>query len=283
MCTRFWWEKVTMTSETTIRLSSFILVLAVMALWEGLAPKRRLQTGRGGRWFSNLALVVIGNAASRAVFPILPVGMAIIAREKQWGIFNHLDLAIPVEAVLTVVALDFVIYLQHVAFHFQPLLWRLHRMHHTDLDLDVTSGNRFHPLEILMSNAIKMAVIVLLGAQPFAVLSFEIILNSCSMFNHANITLSLPLDRWLRTVLVTPDMHRVHHSVIPKETNSNFGFCLPWWDRLCKTYRDQPAAGHEGMVIGLKEFRDPGRLTLGHLLLQPLFSFRSRDASTNFK
>ena len=167
------------------------------------------------------------------------------------------------------VLLDFVIYLQHVLFHNLPLLWRIHRMHHTDLDLDVTSGNRFHPLEIIISLGIKLAAILLTGAPALAVLAFEIILNATSMFNHGNITIPQPVDHWLRKLVVTPDMHRVHHSIIPRETNSNYGFNLPWWDRLCGTYRDQPDGGHEGMTIGLKEFRDPRALTLPRLLILP--------------
>jgi sterol desaturase/sphingolipid hydroxylase (fatty acid hydroxylase superfamily) len=241
-----------------------------------------LQTGRGWRWFSNLGLMVLDTAVTRAVFPVLPVAMATIASGRGWGMLNILDLPASVELVLAVVALDAAIYLQHVAFHYQPLLWRLHRMHHTDLDLDVTSGNRFHPLEILISIAIKLCVVVAVGAPPTAVLIFEIVLNACAMFNHGNISLPLPLDQFLRLLLVTPDMHRVHHSVIPSETNSNFGFCLPWWDRLFRTYRDQPEAGHAAMTIGLSEFREPARLMLHHLLMQPFITAprKERDTAT---
>lgn len=271
----------TMSFETVIRLSSFVLVLVVMAAGERIAPRRPLQTGRGARWFANLTLVAIDTAACRMLFPVLPAGMALIAAERQWGLFNLIELPFLVEASLTVLILDFAIYLQHVAFHFQPLLWRLHRMHHTDLDLDVTTGNRFHPLEIAISMALKMVVIVMIGAPAVAVVVFEVLLNSCSMFNHANVTLPLGLDRILRIVLVTPDMHRVHHSVIPKETNSNFGFCLPWWDRLGNTYRDQPSAGHEAMIIGLREFRNPLSLKLHHLLIQPFVAPHPEDARNN--
>lgn len=259
-------------SDTSLRLVTFAVVFLSVALWELLAPRRDLQTGRGWRWFSNLSLVLIGNASIRAVFPVLPVGMAIIAGEKKWGVLHLVDLPVPLETLLALLILDLAIYLQHAAFHFQPLLWRLHRMHHTDLDLDVTSGNRFHPFEIVLSIAIKLTVVAVSGASPFSVLLFELFLNSCSMFNHGNIRMPLYLDRFIRTIIVTPDMHRVHHSIIPGETNSNFGFCLPWWDRLFGTYRDQPAAGHTSMTIGLREYRDPDSLLLHHLLIQPFIS-----------
>jgi sterol desaturase/sphingolipid hydroxylase (fatty acid hydroxylase superfamily) len=173
------------------------------------------------------------------------------------------------EVIIGVVALDLVIYLQHVLFHFLPLLWRLHRMHHTDLDLDVTTGTRFHPLEIVLSTGIKLVAVALIGASALAVLIFEVLLNTASQFNHGNIALPGKVDRWLRLIVVTPDMHRVHHSVIPRETNSNFGFAIPWWDRFCGTYRPVPEAGHAGMTIGLKEYRDPQQLNLWRLLLNP--------------
>jgi sterol desaturase/sphingolipid hydroxylase (fatty acid hydroxylase superfamily) len=261
--------------ESYTRLFSFLGVFAVLASWELVAPRRPLSVGRGSRWFANLSLVVIGNAAARFIIPIFPVGMAFLAREKGWGVLNIVELPWFVEGGLAFLLLDFAIYLQHVVFHFQPLLWRLHRMHHSDLDLDVTSGNRFHPLEILLSLAIKLGAVILIGASPGAVLFFEVILNASSMFNHGNVLIPVSLDRWLRILVVTPDMHRVHHSVIPMETNSNFGFCLPWWDRLCNTYKDQPEAGHEGMIIGLREFRTPERLKLHHLIIQPFISARS--------
>jgi sterol desaturase/sphingolipid hydroxylase (fatty acid hydroxylase superfamily) len=192
-----------------------------------------------------------------------------MAQQQGWGVLNSLILPGWLRVILTIAALDFAIYLQHVLFHFVPILWRLHRMHHTDLDIDVTTGNRFHPIEIIISMGIKLAVVALLGAQAIAVVVFEVALNATSQFNHGNIRIPCALDRWLRLVVVTPDMHRVHHSIIPRETNSNFGFNLPWWDRLCGTYRPQPEGGHGGMTIGLKEFRDPGRLTLLRLLIQP--------------
>lgn len=255
--------------EEITRLGCFLGVLAIVAIGEIIAPRRPLTDNKRRRWFANLSLVVIGTAAVRYFLPILPVGMAIKAHESGWGIMNAINLPLWSKTILAVVVLDFVIYLQHVLFHFLPLLWRLHRMHHTDLDIDVTTGNRFHPFEIVISTVVKLAAVTFIGPPPVAVVAFEVLLNATSQFNHGNIRLPEALDRWLRLVVVTPDMHRVHHSVIPRETNSNFGFNLPWWDRLSGTYRPRPEQGHTDMTIGLKEFRDPARLTLGQLLIQP--------------
>lgn len=258
--------------EQTIRLSVFAGVLLLVALWEIIAPRRPLRDNKRRRWFTNIALVIIDTAAVRLLFPVLPVALAQLAEARGWGLFNMVPLTPWLAMPLSFIILDFVIYLQHLLFHYTPVLWCLHRMHHTDLDLDVTSGNRFHPLEIILSMLIKMAAVVMLGAPAEAVLTFEVVLNACAMFNHGNITLPAALDRLLRLFLVTPDMHRVHHSIIVRETNSNFGFNLPWWDRICRTYRPQPEKGHLDMTIGLKEFRDPHRLTLFRLLVQPFGS-----------
>jgi sterol desaturase/sphingolipid hydroxylase (fatty acid hydroxylase superfamily) len=258
--------------EQTIRLSVFTGVLLLVALWEIISPRRPLQDNKRRRWFTNLSLVVIDTTAVRLLFPILPVALAQVAEARGWGLFQQLDMPLWLKILLSFVILDFVIYLQHLLFHYTPILWRLHRMHHSDLDLDVTSGNRFHPLEIIISMLIKMAAIILLGAPAEAVLTFEVVLNACAMFNHGNITLPAAFDRLLRLFLVTPDMHRVHHSTIVSETNSNFGFNLPWWDRICGTYRPQPEKGHLDMTIGLKEYRDPEKLTLLRLLVQPFTS-----------
>ena len=256
-------------AEGPVRIGFFLGTFVLVAGWELVAPRRQLTCTRGNRWFANFSLVVLGTALARLLLPVLPVGMAIAMQERGSGLLNLLPLPLWSKVVLTMIVLDFVIYLQHRLFHSQPLLWRLHRMHHTDLDLDVTSDNRFHPLEILISMGIKLAAVAVLGAPPLGVLSFEVVLNATSQFNHGNISIPLALDRWLRLLVVTPDMHRVHHSVVPRETNSNYGFNLPWWDRLCGTYRPQPEAGHLGMTIGLREFRDPGELTLVRLLVQP--------------
>jgi sterol desaturase/sphingolipid hydroxylase (fatty acid hydroxylase superfamily) len=252
-----------------IRLACFIGVLVAIGLWEIAAPRRPLTDRKQRRWFTNLSMVAVSTVFVRIAAPIFPAGMAEIAASKGWGLLPLLRLPSWLGILLTVIVLDLVIYLQHVLFHFLPSLWRLHRMHHTDLDIDVTTGNRFHPLEILISLFIKLAAVVLTGASAMGVLLFEILLNATSQFNHGNIRIPLAADRWLRLALVTPDMHRVHHSIIVRETNSNFGFNLPWWDRLFGTYRPQPEAGHEGMIIGLKEYRDPEDLTLIKLLLQP--------------
>ena len=265
-----------MHDEQIIRLSFFFGVLACVGVWEVIAPRRALTDSKGRRWFANLSLVVIDTTVVRFLLPVVPVGMAYLARERGWGVLNSIALPEWIAIVLAVVALDFVIYLQHVLFHFLPVFWRFHRMHHTDLDIDVTTGNRFHPIEIVISIGIKLAAVVLIGPPAVAVVIFEVVLNATSQFNHGNIRMPEAADRFLRLILVTPDMHRVHHSVIPRETNSNFGFNLPWWDRLCGTYRPQPELGHTGMTIGLKEFRDPALLSLPRLLVQPFISYSSR-------
>lgn len=258
-----------MTDEQTIRLAFFFGVLTVVAVWEVIAPRRTLTDSKGRRWLVNLSLVVIDTAVVRFILPVLPVGLALIAQERGWGILNNVILPSWSKIALAVVALDLIIYLQHVLFHFLPILWRLHRVHHTDLDIDVTTGNRFHPIEIVISIGIKLAAVLLIGPPAFAVIIFEVALNATFLFNHGNIRFPEIVDRWLRLVVVTPDMHRVHHSIIPRETNSNFGFSLPWWDRLCGTYRPQPEQGHIAMSIGLKEFRDPTELTLPKLIVLP--------------
>jgi sterol desaturase/sphingolipid hydroxylase (fatty acid hydroxylase superfamily) len=198
------------------------------------------------------------------------VGLAAAASERGWGLLNQLDLPPWLALAAAVIALDLVIYIQHVLFHAVPALWRLHRMHHADLDFDVTTGARFHPLEILVSAGIKLAAVAVLGPAALAVLVFEVLLSATAMFNHGNVRLPVAADRWLRRLVVTPDMHRVHHSAVPAETSRNFGFCLPWWDRLFGTYLAQPAAGHERMRIGIAEFRDAAELRLHRMLLQPL-------------
>lgn len=259
-----------LTHEPTIRLAAFFGILASMMLWELAAPRRRLEIPRVIRWSNNLALVVVDTAILRLAFPVLAVGLAGLAQAKGWGLFNVLGLPLWVEVVAAVLILDLAIYLQHVLFHAVPGLWRLHRMHHADLDFDATTGLRFHPVEIVLSMAIKLAVVGAVGAPPVAVLVFEVILNATSLFNHGNVRLPPAVDRVLRLVLVTPDMHRVHHSSDPRETNSNFGFSVPWWDRLLGTYLAQPAKGHEGMEIGIKQFRTERDLWLDRMLIQPV-------------
>ena len=259
-----------MSSEIVIRLSFFFLIFAIIAIWELLAPRRALTTSKTSRWLSNLAITFLNPATVRLVFPILAVSMALKAQQNGWGLLNHYNLPFWPAMVVGVVVLDFATYLQHVMFHAVPLLWRLHMVHHADLDFDVTTGLRFHPIEMILSMGIKLAVVVVFGPPAMAVLTFEVILNATAMFNHGNIHLPLRIDQVLRLLIVTPDMHRVHHSVLPREANSNFGFNLPWWDRLFGTYRHQPIEGHEGMSIGLRQFREPGRLTFPWLLILPL-------------
>ncbi len=256
--------------QEPIRLGFFLGIFVVMAVWEILAPRRRLQTSKAARWVNNVGIVVLNTLIARLVFPAAAVGVAVFAQAHGWGLLNDAHLPYALGVAIAGVALDLAIYLQHVMLHAVPLLWRLHRVHHADLDFDVTTGARFHPLEILLSLLIKFAAILLLGAPAAAVVIFEVLLNATSMFNHGNVRIHPALDRGLRLFVVTPDMHRVHHSVNEDETNSNFGFNLPWWDRLFGTYRPQPRAGHEGMTIGISTFRE-GRLCtwLPGLLLMP--------------
>lgn len=256
--------------EPFIRLAVFGGVFAVMALWEFIVPRRKQAIGRGWRWPNNLGVVVVDTLLVRILFPTTAVGLALLAEARGFGLFNVIPLPSWAAVLASVVILDLAIYLQHVLFHAVPALWRLHRMHHADLEFDVTTGLRFHPIEILLSMVIKFTVVAALGAPAAAVLIFEMLLNATSMFNHSNVRIPLGFDRILRWLVVTPDMHRVHHSIVPRETNSNFGFSLPWWDRLFGTYRAQPAAGHEGMTIGIEQFRDPRELRLDRMLLQPL-------------
>jgi sterol desaturase/sphingolipid hydroxylase (fatty acid hydroxylase superfamily) len=255
--------------EEVIRLGAFAGVFLLMALWENFAPKRRQAIGRLRRWPANLAIVAVDTLAVRLVFPAAAVGAALFAEARGWGLFQSLEAPYALAVVVSVIALDLAIYLQHVLFHAVPALWRLHRVHHADLEIDVTTGVRFYPLEILLSMILKFGVVIALGAPPAAVLIFEVLLNATTMFNHGNVRLPLRLDAVLRWLLVTPDMHRVHHSIVRRETNSNFGFNLPWWDRLFGTYRAQPAAGHLGMTIGIEQFRDPRELGLSRMLAQP--------------
>jgi len=257
-------------AEPQLRLAVFLGVLVVMAFWELAAPRRRREIPRLIRWTNNLALVVVDTILLRLSFPILAVGLAVMAESRGWGLFNIFDVPGWGAILVSVIVLDLVIYLQHVMFHAVPALWRLHRMHHTDLEFDVTTGLRFHPVEILLSMGIKLAVVVALGPPAVAVLIFEVLLNATAMFNHSNIRLPTLVDRFLRLIVVTPDMHRVHHSIRPEETNSNFGFNLPWWDRLLGTYKAQPAAGHEGMSIGIEQFRTRRELWLDRMLVQPV-------------
>jgi len=256
-------------NELWIRLSFFFGILIVMFLWEVMMPRRPLTASKITRWFSNLSLVLIDSVAVRLAFPAGLAGVAFLAQQRGWGIFNLFGLPSLLKIVCGVLILDLAIYLQHVIFHSAPLLWRLHMVHYSDMDIDVTTGIRFHPIEIFLSMGIKMVVVILTGAPALAVLAFEIILNGTSMFNHGNVRYPQNVDSVLRLFVVTPEMHRVHHSTIRWETNSNLGFNFPWWDRLFGTYRAQPAKGHLGMTIGLDQYKEPRKLSLPWLIALP--------------
>jgi sterol desaturase/sphingolipid hydroxylase (fatty acid hydroxylase superfamily) len=243
-------------NEVVIRLGFFFGTFVVIALWELISPKRDLLVSKAVRWANNLGLVFFNSFILRLLFPAAAVGVAVTAQENNWGLFNLVETPVWLAVIASIIIMDLVIYLQHVMVHAVPVLWRLHRVHHADLDYDVTTGSRFHTLEIIFSMLIKFATIVLLGPPVVAVIVFEVLLNAMAMFNHGNIGLPKSLDNLLRWFIVTPDMHRVHHSIEDDETNSNFGFNLSWWDRLFGTYRDQPREGHQGMTIGIREFRE---------------------------
>ena len=273
------WESI-QAYEPVIRLSAFLGIFTVMALWEVIAPRRKRAFSRLTRWPSNIGIVVLNTVVMRVVFPTAAVGVALAAEANGWGLFNTFAVPAGLAVVLAVVIMDFAIYLQHVLVHAVPALWRLHRMHHADLDYDVTTGARFHPIEIIISMGLKLTVVGALGAPALAVLIFEVILNATAMFNHGNVRIPKGVDGLLRLIVVTPDMHRVHHSVIPQETNSNFGFSLPWWDRLFGTYTAQPKDGHDGMTIGIEQFREGRDLRLDQMLIQP-FLGKAGDYAIN--
>ncbi len=259
----------TIAYEPAVRLLSFLGVLVLMALWERVAPRRRLSASKLLRWLSNLGLTAVNSALVRGISTLGAVGVAIESQRQGWGFFNHVAIHPWVSTALSVVVLDLVIYLQHVMFHAIPLLWRLHMVHHADPDVDLTTGLRFHTIEILLSLGVKSLSIILLGAPPLGVLVFEVLLNATSIFNHSNIKMPPRLDSALRLLVVTPDMHRIHHSTIPNETNSNFGFNLPWWDYLLGTYRPQPSNPHETMSLGLSQVDTYRAVRLPWMLVMP--------------
>ena len=248
-------------NESRWRLACFAGTLCVMALLEWLVPRKQRVAPRPARWLAHLGLVVINTLAARLLIPITAIAAANWAQTHRWGLLNHVQWPVWAEFTLALVLLDLAIYGQHVLSHRVPWLWQLHKVHHADLDLDLTSGIRFHTLEILLSAVFKLGLVVVIGPTALAVMVFEIILNAASLWSHSNFRLPLGIDRWLRLILVTPDMHRVHHSVLVDETNSNFGFQLPWWDFLFRTYKAQPEAGHDAMVIGLESPRDVREVT----------------------
>jgi sterol desaturase/sphingolipid hydroxylase (fatty acid hydroxylase superfamily) len=256
-------------SEAFIRLAAFTGVFAAVALWELAAPRRKPLYRRRARWPHNLGLLLTDVVVVRLLAPGAVIGVALAAAERGWGFLNAVSLPWWAALPIGVVLLDLVIYFQHVMFHAVPTLWRLHRVHHADQEFDVTTGTRFHPIEILISTVIKCAAVAAIGASAVAVLVFEVLLNATAMFNHANASLPAWAERWVRWLVVTPDVHRVHHSVLYDESSSNFGFNLPWWDRVFGTYRAQPKLGHDAMTIGVDAFRSPDDQRLDHLLIQP--------------
>jgi len=258
-----------MNVDLIIRISAFVGIFAIMAVWEPMAPRRQWHTPKAKRWLINLALVGFNTIITRALLASGAFGAAVLAGKGEVGLFYQLHWPWWLEILIVVIVLDLVVYFQHVLMHAVPILWRLHMVHHSDTDFDVTTGVRFHPLEIFLSMCIKIGAVILIGASPTAVLMFEVLLNATSMFNHSNVRIPAHVDRLLRWIVVTPDMHRIHHSTIPRETNRNFGFNLPWWDRGLGTYLSHPSKGHEEMTIGLEQYRDPNRLTWMNLLALP--------------
>ncbi len=260
-------------SEPTVRLIAFLAIFGAMAVFELWSPRLERPEFAGAlkarRWVTNLGLVVLSSVVLRIVFPAAAVGAAVWAQSRGWGLLPALGVPPWLAGIIAFIVLDFAIWLEHLVFHKVPVFWRLHRVHHADTGFDVTTGLRFHPLEIIVSMLWKAAVIVALGAPYLAVLIFEIVLNGSSMFNHANVRLPLPLDRALRKLIVTPDMHRVHHSVIRRETDSNYGFNFSFWDRLFGTYRPEPEAGQTGIEIGQPQWRDDRPARIGWALLLP--------------
>ena len=249
-------------NETVIRMSVFATIFVLMAILEALFSRKTRTQTRLRRWTTNWVLVVGNSAIMNVVLPVLAVEMAVIAAQNGWGLFNLIDAPVWLEIVLAILALDCLVYAQHVATHKIPILWRLHKVHHADRDIDVTTGARFHPVEIILSMLFKLACVIALGPAVAAVILFEVILNAAAMFNHSNVRLPLSVDRIVRTFLITPDVHRVHHSIHQKETDSNYGFFLSIWDQLFGTYTAQPQDGHDDMIIGLSEYQSdkPGHL-----------------------
>ena len=262
--------------ELAVRLASFLGAFAVMALWEVVRPRRVPSRPRLERWTTNLGLILLNAVVVRATVGAAVYTAAVFAAQREIGILHWAGAPAWLAAAATLLALDFAVYMQHVLFHAVPVLWRLHQVHHADLGFDATTGLRFHPFEIFLSLGIKAAVVVLIGAHPWAAVAFEALLNASSVFNHGNVGIPERVDRGLRWLIVTPDMHRIHHSTRVAEANSNFGFSVSWWDRLCGTYRTEPARGQLGMEIGLTDYRDPAALSLPQLLVMPLFHNAAR-------
>ena len=266
-----------MTTQDKIRIGWYLSVLILMALWELRAPRRPLTVSKLCRWGGNLTIMALNTVIARLAFMGGAVAVAITGEERGWGLLHLLDGPVWLETAMAIVALDFIIYWQHRVFHLVPVFWRFHMMHHSDLDLDVTSGVRFHPVEIVLSLLVKAVAIMAVGASPLAVVIFEVVLNATSLFNHSNVVMPQGLDRALRWMVVTPDMHRIHHSADVRETNSNYGFNVPWWDRLFGTYCPEPALGQMSMKIGLEHLDSPVCLNLFKMLRFPFVTTPGRD------
>jgi sterol desaturase/sphingolipid hydroxylase (fatty acid hydroxylase superfamily) len=262
--------------EWLFRLAAFLGVFAIMVSWEARRPRRPLGWPRRERWPTNLGLTLLNILLVRLAVGAVLYTTAVFAAREGIGLLHWLAAPAWPAALVTLLVLDFAVYVQHVLFHALPVLWRLHQVHHADLAFDATTGLRFHPLEIFLSLALKTAVVLLVGGQPWAAVAFEAVLNGASVFNHGNVAIPEPVDRRLRWLVVTPDMHRIHHSTRVPEANSNFGFSVSWWDRLCGTYRADPARGQLGMEIGLADFRDAKELTLPRLLVMPFLKSAGR-------
>lgn len=266
-----------MSTQDKIRIASYLSMLILMALWELLDPRRPLTVSKLCRWGGNLTIVALNTVIARLALMGGAVAVATLGQERGWGLLHLIEGPVWLETAMAILALDCIVYWQHRFFHLVPLFWRFHMMHHSDLDLDVTSGVRFHPVEIVLSLVVKTGAVVAVGASPLAVVIFEVVLNATSLFNHSNVAMSQGLDRVLRWIVVTPDMHRIHHSTDVRETNSNFGFNVPWWDRLFRTYCPDPALGHLGMNIGLEHLGSPACMNLFKMLRFPFVTTLGRD------
>ncbi len=258
-----------MHSESLIRLGSFVAILAMMFWSEGAFPKRALSAPRLRRYLNNLAMGGMSTLAVRIFLPVLPMGVALYCSANQYGLLHQFAVPYWDACILTILLLDFAVWLQHMLFHKVRALWRVHRMHHADVDIDASTAVRFHPIEIVLSFAYRGILVFILGAPAAAVLVFDVLINCCAVFNHANVSLPPALDRWLRLFVVTPDMHRVHHSTDMREANTNYAFNFPWWDRMFGTYKAHPDKGHENMSIGLNIFRDAKYVSAIRMLAMP--------------
>jgi len=267
-------DKFLLDHESAIRLGSFLGTFVLLAAWELFAPRRASEASKAIRWTNNVGLAIVNILMVRVLFPMAAVGLALFVNERGTGLLNMFPVPYPLAVVASVVVFDLAVYLVHLAFHTAPVLWRMHRVHHADLHVDVATAVRFHPIQILLSTLIKFAVILVLGPPVLAVLLFETVFHALVLFNHTNVRIPPAVDRVLRWFVVTPDMHRVHHSIHSGETNSNFGFALPWWDRLLGTYRAEPAAGHERMTLGIELFRAERDSWLDRMLLNPVLDPR---------